>query len=113
MVRRSNGLPLSCPVWMTELTVAQIEIVRIAQSANEKSRRRVRLLERAADRRNNDSVCRMAQLGMKQAASSAPLKELIRQFRGRPVAFLPHHARAAVCWAADAPKVEAAMLRLA
>jgi hypothetical protein len=25
----------------------------------------------------------MAQLGMKQAASSAPLKELIRQFRGQ------------------------------
>ena len=28
MVRRPNGLPLSFPVWMTELTVAQIEIVR-------------------------------------------------------------------------------------
>ena len=28
MVRRPNGLPLSFPVWMTELTAAQIEIVR-------------------------------------------------------------------------------------
>jgi hypothetical protein len=27
-VRRPNGLPLSFPVWMTELTAAQIEIVR-------------------------------------------------------------------------------------
>ena len=28
MVRRPNGLPLSFPVWMTNLTAAQIEIVR-------------------------------------------------------------------------------------
>ena len=28
MVRRPNGLPLSFPVWMTELTAVQIEIVR-------------------------------------------------------------------------------------
>jgi hypothetical protein len=28
VVRRPNGLPLSFPVWMTELIAAQIEIVR-------------------------------------------------------------------------------------
>ena len=28
VVRRPNGLPLSFPVWMTELTAAQVEIVR-------------------------------------------------------------------------------------
>ena len=28
VVRRPNGLPLSFPMWMTELTVAQIEIAR-------------------------------------------------------------------------------------
>ena len=33
MVRRPNGLPLSFPVWMTELTVAQIEIVRESRLA--------------------------------------------------------------------------------
>ena len=31
MVRRPNGLPLSFPVWMTELTAAKIEIVREAR----------------------------------------------------------------------------------
>ena len=51
------------------------------------------------------------QLGLKQAASSAPLNELIRQFRGQ-ASRLPSTPResAAACWGADAPNVEAAML---
>jgi hypothetical protein len=51
------------------------------------------------------------QLGMKQAASSAPLNELIRQFRGQAsrLPFTPRES-AAVGWGADAPKAEAVML---